>query len=193
MLFARLDIQVPLDDLKKEVNTLQEADWIPHVNLRGYLGTWDVLPLRSALEHENAHPILQGFSIQCGEHWVNLPILKQLPAVVRVLDSLQCPLKSARFMRLHAGSEIKPHRDRGLSIPFGEARLHVPVESNELLEFWIDDQCVPMQEGELWYLNVDQIHHVVNKGNRHRINLVIDCVANDWLLRKIQGSQAPAA
>ncbi|OZG70836.1 hypothetical protein BTA51_23645 [Hahella sp. CCB-MM4] len=189
MLFARLDIQVPLEDLKKEVNTLKETDWIPHVNQRGYSGTWDVLPLRSLEEHKNAHPILQGFAIQCGNNWVNLPVLSQLPTVVRVLDSLQCPVKSARFMRLHAGAEIKPHRDRGLSVSFGEARLHIPVECNDHLEFWISDQRVPMQEGEMWYLNVDQTHHVHNRGTRHRINLVIDCVADDWLLRKIQASK----
>ncbi|GLQ30245.1 aspartyl/asparaginyl beta-hydroxylase domain-containing protein [Litoribrevibacter albus] len=187
MLFTRLETQVPLDDLKKDVQTLTDANWIPHVNQRDYCGSWDVLPLRSLAEHKDAHPILQGFAIQCGEDWVDLPILERLPSLKGLLNRLQCPIKSARLMRLHGGSEIKPHRDHGLSLAFGEARLHIPIESNERLEFWINDQQVPMQEGEMWYLNVDQTHHVINRGSQSRINLVIDCVANDWLLQKIQG------
>ncbi|WP_020408648.1 aspartyl/asparaginyl beta-hydroxylase domain-containing protein [Hahella ganghwensis] len=188
MLFARLDFQVPLEDLKKDVDSLQDAEWIPHVNQKDYQGSWDVLPLRCLAEHENSHPIMQGFAIQTGDEWVNLPLLKKLPSIHRVLNYLQCPVKSMRLMRLHAAAEIKPHRDLGLSAKYGEARLHIPIESNELLEFRINDELVPMQEGELWYLNVDQTHQVLNKGSRERINLVIDCVANDWLKQKIQES-----
>jgi len=188
MLFARLDFQVPLEDLKKEVNRLQDAEWIPHVNQKNYQGRWDVLPLRCLAEYEGAHPIMQGFAIQTGDDWVNLSILEQIPSVVQLLEGLQCPIKSVRLMRLYAGAEIKPHRDHGLSAQFGEARLHLPIESNELLEFQINDELVPMQEGELWYLNVDQTHRVRNKGSCERINLVIDCAANHWLKQIIQES-----
>jgi hypothetical protein len=38
-----------------------------------------------------------------------------------------------------------------------------------------------MNEGELWYLNVNQPHHVTNRSTTDRIHLVIDCVVNDWL------------
>ncbi len=188
MLFARLDFQVPLEDLKQDVIRLQNAEWVPHVNQKDYQGSWDVLPLRCLAEHESAHPIMQGFAIQTGDDWINLSVLEQLPAIRQALNFLQCPVKSMRLMRLHAGAEIKPHRDHGLSAEYGEARLHIPIESNELLEFRINNELVPMREGELWYLNVDQTHQVVNRGNRNRINLVIDCVANDWLKQKIQES-----
>lgn len=188
MLFARLDIQVSLESLKKEINALPPSDWIPHVNQQDYDGSWDVLPLRCLAEHRDAHPILQGFAIHCGDNWVDLPVLEQLPSVASLLNRLQCPIKSARLMRLHAGAEIKPHCDHGLSIEFGEARLHVPIESNALLEFKINNQRVPMQEGEFWYLNVDQRHQVHNRGNQDRINLVIDCEANQWLKQTIETS-----
>ncbi|WP_102796025.1 aspartyl/asparaginyl beta-hydroxylase domain-containing protein [Bowmanella denitrificans] len=188
MLFACLDFQVPLEALKKDVFRLHNAEWLPHVNQKDYQGSWDVLPLRCLAEHKSAHPIMQGFAVQTGDDWVNLPVLEQLSAILQVLSSLQCSIKSTRLMRLHAGAQIKPHRDLGLSIEYGEARLHIPILSNELLEFRVNNQLVPMREGELWYLNVDQTHQVLNRGDHERINLVIDCVANDWLKKKIQES-----
>jgi len=188
MLFARLDIPVSSEALKQELKTLPESGWIPHVNRQDYDGDWDVLPLRCHAEHKDAHPILQGFAIHSGDDWVDLPLLSQLPNIASVLKQLQCPLKSARLMRLHAGAEIKPHTDNGLAIEFGEARLPLCIESNRQLEFRINNQPVPMQEGELWYVNVDQSHQVNNKGNQDRINLVVDCVANQWLQQTIQAS-----
>ena len=88
-------------------------------------------------------------------------------------------------MRLKAGAEIKPHRDHGLSIEFGEARLHLPIYTSESVRFYVNKKIIPMHAGELWYFNADQIHEVYNDGNEDRINLVIDCVANEWLCEQI--------
>jgi quercetin dioxygenase-like cupin family protein len=44
---------------------------------------------------------------------------------------------------------------------------------------------VPMRAGELWYINADQEHSVQNLGEEDRINLVMDCAANDWLYKAI--------
>ena len=47
-----------------------------------------------------------------------------------------------------------------------------------------------MEAGELWYFNADQIHEVYNRGGEDRINLVIDCVVNDWLREEILAGAA---
>ncbi|MBU6952782.1 aspartyl/asparaginyl beta-hydroxylase domain-containing protein [Hahella sp. HN01] len=187
--FARLDISVDLPALKADLQRIRELPWLNHVNQRDYSGEWDVMPLRCPAHYREAHPILQGFAIECCDDWVDLPVLEQSPGLQRLLASLRCPLKSVRLMRLRPGAEIKPHRDHGVSLEHGEVRLHVPIESHELLEFWVNDHLVPMQEGELWYLNVDQTHTVINQGDCDRINLVIDCVADEWLREKIETSQ----
>lgn len=179
--FARLDrVSNPLS-LQQELSTLLQQDWLPHVNQRDYQGDWDVLVLRCAAEHRSAHPILQAFAITAVDHWQNLPCLESSPILLSLLQSLTCPIKSVRLMRLHPGAEIKPHRDQGLSLEQGEARLHLPLQTNEALNFYVDGQRVPMQAGELWYINADQIHWVENKGQEARINLVIDCEVNTWL------------
>lgn len=164
-----------------ELNALLQQNWLPHVNQRDYQGGWDVLVLRCAAEYQGAHPILQAFSISSAEDWRNLPCLESSPALLSFIQSLGCPVKSVRLMRLHAGAEIKPHSDKGLSLEYGEARLHLPLQTNAQLNFYVDDKRVPMQAGELWYINADQVHWVENKGQEARINLVIDCEVNTWL------------
>ena len=90
-------------------------------------------------------------------------------------------------MRLKAGSSIKPHRDHGLGLEHGQARLHVPVYTHPDVRFLVEGQVIPMEAGELWYFNADATHEVVNEGLCDRTHLVIDCIANPWLERRILG------
>lgn len=184
--FARLAYSINATDLQSEINHLLQLVWVDHVNQHDYTGGWAVLPLRCQREHVNAHPILQGFAIAAGDEWENLPVLASCPIISGLLNSLQCPIKSARLMRLQAGAEIKPHRDHELGMDYGEARLHMPIHTSEKILFTVNEQRVPMIAGELWYINTDQIHAVSNFGDEDRINLVIDCVANDWLRAQIE-------
>jgi hypothetical protein len=185
IVFARLPCTAPLVDLQTDTAFLLQQSWVGHVNRRDYQGDWNVLPLRCLREHAAAHPILQGFSIQGGEEWQDLPMLQECPAIGALLRSLQCPLKSVRLMRLCAGAWIKPHRDPGLEIKHGEARLHLPIHTSNDVRFMVDGRRVPMRAGELWYINADLEHEVRNPGQTDRINLVIDCLANDWLREQV--------
>lgn len=188
--FAKLPCRIQLAALQANVESLlhnsqaSEA-WVDHVNKNDYRGGWDVLPLRCQRQHLHAHPILQGFAIADGDDWENLPVLIRCPAIASIFNQLPCPIKAARLMRLKAGAEIKPHRDHGLSIEYGEARLHVPIHTSDAVSFFVDNKKIPMRAGELWYFNADQIHEVYNHGSEDRINLVIDCVVNDWLRQQI--------
>jgi hypothetical protein len=186
--FARIDCLVSLVQLQAEVGRLLELEqpiWIDHVNTKDYIGHWDVLPLRCQRQYRRAHPVLQGFSIAMGDEWENLPVVDSCPELQTIFNQLQCPIKSARLMRLHAHAEIKPHRDHGLSMEYGEARLHLPIYINDAVSFFVNQKTIPMRAGELWYFNADQIHEVYNHSSEDRINLVIDCVVNDWLREKI--------
>ncbi len=188
--FARLPCELDLALLQAEVELLLHQPWVDHVNKKDYQGGWDVLPLRCQLQHVNAHPVLQGFAIATGDEWENLPVLEQCPAIQSIFHQLQCPIKAARLMRLKAGAEIKPHRDECLSIEFGEARVHVPIHTSAAVSFIVDKKLIPMRAGELWYFNANQVHEVYNRGSEDRINLVIDCVANEWLCAQIKLGRA---
>jgi hypothetical protein len=193
--FAKVACAIQLTALRVEVDSLshnsQVAEaWIDHVNKQDYSGGWDVLPLRCQRQYLDAHPILQGFAIADGGDWENLPVMAQCPEIQSLFNQLKCPIKAARLMRLKAGAEIKPHRDHKLSIDFGEARLHVPIHTSDSVSFLVDKKIIPMRAGELWYFNADQMHEVYNRGSEDRINLVIDCVANEWLCGEIKKGRA---
>jgi aspartyl/asparaginyl beta-hydroxylase (cupin superfamily) len=90
-------------------------------------------------------------------------------------------------MRLKPGAHIKPHRDKGLAMEYGYARFHLPIFAAEQVEFLVNNQQIPMKNGELWYVNADVHHSVKHTGSEDRINLVIDCQVNDWLIEQITG------
>lgn len=185
--FSRLDIAVPLALLQREVSQLLDRTWQPHVNREDYSGGWDVMPLRCQKQHVSAHPILQGFALHAAtDDWCDLPALQQCLSIRQLLDQLECPLKSVRLMRLHAGASIRPHRDRGLHLGCGEARLHIPVWTNPDVHFIVAGQEVPMRAGEAWYFNADKEHAVINHSQEARTHLVMDCVTTPWLVRRIQ-------
>lgn len=186
--FARIEGAMAVDGLQAELATLLDLGWLEHVNRRDYSGGWDVLPLRCQREHLDAHPILQGFAITHGDDWVDMPLLERCPAMCEALARLQCPLKSVRLMRLKAGAEIRPHTDVDLSLESGQARLHLPIQTSDAIEFRVRGEAVPMRAGELWYFNAELEHEVYNRGREDRINLVIDCVANDWLRAKVDAA-----
>lgn len=186
--FARIVMETPIRAIHEEVQGLLRQNWIAHVNHRDYTGDWDVLPLRCQRQHITAHPVLQGFAVETGDEWEYLPVLDNCPTLRKFLHSFPCSLKAVRLMRLKAGAEIKPHRDQGLCIEQGEARLHLPIQTSGGVTFTVNEKPVSMDAGELWYLNADQVHAVSNRGSEDRINLVIDCEANDWLRGEISRS-----
>ncbi len=183
--FARIRLPVSLEEIQTEVARLPQSAWVDHVNRQDYSGGWDVLPLRCQRQHLYSHPVLQGFAIEAGDDWAYLPAIHSCPAIAQFLDRLQCPLKGVRLMRLKAAAKIRPHRDLGLSIDYGEARLHLPVEVNDDVLFICNGRPIPMRAGELWYFDADRQHSVHNRGRTDRVSLVIDCVANDWLRKRI--------
>lgn len=183
--FALLGTVPEYLQMQQELSLLLQQQWHAHVNKRDYQGGWDVLALRCATQHLNSHGILQSFAIHPDANWSNLPYLEYSPALLHFVNTLPYQLKSVRLMRLHPGAEINAHRDHGLSLEHGEARLHLSLQTNEQLNFFVNEKRVPMQAGELWYINADQVHRVENKGSEPRINLVLDCVVNDHLKEQI--------
>lgn len=174
-----------LSALQAEMQCLLPQEWQAHVNQRDYQGGWDVLPLRCAAEHLHSHALLKSFALSGVTTWQDLPVLSHCPTLMAWLHRLPWPVKSVRLMRLKAGALIKPHRDHGLCLEQGEARLHLPLQTHPELHFYVNDRQVPMQAGELWYINADQVHWVENNGQLDRINLVLDCAVNSVLQEQI--------
>lgn len=152
--------------------------WNAHYNKAHYTGDWDVLPLRSPggnTEFSYAETMNRG-------EFQDTPYLNSFPAIRQLLQQFNCPLLSARLLNLKAGSVIKKHRDFDLNFEHGEARLHFPIITNSKVSFYLNDELLPLQPGECWYINANLPHNAINAGDTDRIHLVVDCVVNDWLI-----------
>jgi hypothetical protein len=118
--------------------------------------------------------------------WVAMPILGECPYISEILDSLECRKTSVRLLRIEPGGELREHTDPQLDLDHrNQVRLHVPVFTNEQVEFLLNGTAVPLEEGELWYLRLSDPHSVVNQGPTERVQLSIDVVVNDWVIDRI--------
>jgi len=183
--FLQLPFQTNVDIMLAEIRELSEDKWLEHVNKACYSGDWTVVPLYCKAENTDAHPILQAFSIETDSEGARAPIMQQLPNVDKALQWLECPIISARLMALKPNSHIKPHRDHDVCLAHGQARLHLPLTTSDDVVFTVADERLPAKAGEMWYVDIDQVHSVDNHSDQERLHLVIDVKVNDWLLTQL--------
>ncbi|ATQ43030.1 aspartyl/asparaginyl beta-hydroxylase domain-containing protein [Caulobacter mirabilis] len=173
----KLPFRFDVARMRAEVGSLADGDWIPHYNARDYEGEWSGVALRSTGGRDGwLFPAPPG-----GEPYADTPTLGRLPYLAQVLGTFECPLETARLLRLHAGSSIREHVDHALGYEDGLARLHVPIVTSPEVVFYLDGAPVPMGEGECWYFDARRPHRVDNRGVEHRVHLVIDCIVDGWL------------
>jgi aspartyl/asparaginyl beta-hydroxylase len=167
--------------MQKEVSNLS-YEWKAHYNQKDYEGSWTALPLRSVNGDMN-NVIAAGR----GSVFADNALMEQCPYLKAIADTLKCEKMSVRLLNLQPGAVIKEHTDNELSYEAAEARIHVPVMTNDGVEFYLDNERVVMNEGECWYMNFNLKHRVVNMGTTDRIHLVMDCVVNDWMRELFEG------
>lgn len=175
----RLPLRFDAAALRADLERLDADGWTPHFVPEHYDGAWTVLPLRTAANAR--HDVAAIYSDPAATEFVDTPLLARCPALAGVLRAFECPVGSARLMKLTPGSIIRPHRDHDLAPELGRARLHVPVATNAGVDFRLNGRRVVMAEGECWFLRLSDEHAVANRGDTDRVHLVIDVVVNDWL------------
>ena len=182
---VRLPLRFDPAPLAADVAALERGDFTTHFVKQNYEGDWSALPLRASATAR--HPIQMIYPAPGVTEFVDTPWRERLPAVSAAIDAFQCPVRTARLMRLAAGSVIKEHEDLDLDVAEGVARIHVPIVTNPDVDFRLNGERVIMAPGETWYLRLADRHSVVNGGTTARVHLVVDLVANDWLLRQLGG------
>ena len=179
--FARLPLRFDVDALRVAVASLPTDAWRPHFNTGYYEGDWSGIALRS---HEDAFtPLAPGQgetrpTAHCDAFWQ------------AQLAELETALHSARLLRLGPGARIREHRDYDLGAPDGDLRIHVPIVTDDRVDFLLDGRKVPMQAGECWFLDLSRPHRVENHGGLARIHLVVDCARSPWIEAQIDAGLA---
>lgn len=174
----KLPFQFDAQRLERELEVILEHAWKPHFNRQGYTGSWKSIALYS--KDGKASNIFT--VIEKEEELVlkETPIMKDYPYLRTVIKKFNCPLLSVRLLKLDSGAVIKPHKDFNLGYENDNFRLHIPIKTNDKVEFLLDGELVKMDAGECWYTNVNYTHSVKNQGMTDRIHLVIDGKRNDW-------------
>lgn len=162
--------------MMKEVYLLQDS-WLSHYNTQDYTGEWKAIPLRSV-----GGSVHQAFAQQFTNNvFADTPLLDVCPVIKSVISSFQCDKTSVRLLNLRSGAVVKEHTDPGLSYEEGEIRVHIPICTNESVDFFIEEEPLHPQQGECWYMNFELKHRLANNGLTDRIHLVIDCIVNEWV------------
>lgn len=109
----------------------------------------------------------------------------RVPGLRRLLAYFRCEVEFMTFYRLAPGAAIPPHRDLSGNLPLGRLRLHLPVVTDEAVEFLVGGRRVPMRPGQLWALDTSFLHSVANRSAVRRCHLVIGVVVNPWVRARL--------
>jgi len=174
---VKLPFSFDVARLKQDAGRISEWEWVAHFNKTIYEGDWSGIALRSvggATGKLYPDPTAT-------QSFADTETLVRCPYFQEVLGSFHCPLTSVRILRLRPGAKIREHRDFKLGYEDGEVRIHIPIQTASGVAFFLDGAQVSMQEGEVWYLNLNLPHRVENESQVDRLHLVLDCMLNDWL------------
>jgi Aspartyl/Asparaginyl beta-hydroxylase len=176
--------------LARDLANLSAAAWVSHYVKANYDGDWSVIPLRApAGEH---HPLRMIYADPACRTFEDTPLLDACPYFREVIAAFQAPMRTVRLMRLTAGSVIKEHEDVDLSFEDGMVRLHIPVVTNDAVDFRLNGTRVSLEAGSCWYLRLSDPHSVANRGTEDRVHLVVDALVNDWVGRVFEEALAAA-
>lgn len=175
--YLQLPLHFDAPMLIQALDKLTNSKWLMHYQTLHYEGEWSAIPLRSL--GGKADNIFIAATDEIA--YEDTLFLSQAPYLQEVLATFKCPLKAVRLLKLHAGANIKEHRDAELNFENGEIRIHIPIITHERVDFYLDGEKMHLKPGECWYMNFNLPHNIQNNSPINRVHLVIDAVVNDWV------------
>lgn len=179
--WTRLPFVFEPELLQQDLRGIAESEWVPHFNQSDYEGRWSSVSLRS-----RTGLIEDGVPMGTAAEFRETPLMDRCPHMKAAVDAFEFAKKSVRLLRLQAGSRVREHVDRDLGLAAGELRLHVPVVTNDKLEFVVAGRQLKLREGESWYIDFSQPHRIYNGGETDRVHLIIDGEVNEWAMAMLR-------
>ena len=175
--YLQLPFHFDVQKMQEELQRMDSGAWKLHYQKLHYEGDWTALPLRSV--NGDAGNIF--VSPETHPEYKDTVFLDNSVYFKEVLSSFRCPLLAVRLLKLDAGAVIKEHKDAELCYEKDDIRIHIPVVTNNEVEFYLDNERMNLKEGECWYMNFNLPHSINNKSQTARIHLVVDATVNDWV------------
>lgn len=173
--FLKLPFQFSIDKLIKDLSIVNSNEWTSHPNKQAYSGVWKISSLTSPSGN------IKDIVAVENQEYISTELLDRSSYINTILNTFQTKIEAVRFMKLGANSIIKEHCDKGSCFEEGYARLHIPITTNDNVEFLLSGQNVKMDVGHCYYIDANNPHSVINNGDKDRVHLLIDCHVNDWL------------
>lgn len=159
---------------------------------------YDAMPLRApAYQVDSTLPLpppAADYADGTWTDWLDTPALTKSPYLTSVVDSFRqhTRVTLVRLLRLAPGAVVKEHTDPtlGLEVERSVIRLTIPIVTNDTVEFFLNNERVPLLAGECWYLRLTDPHRIINGGAAERINLTIDMEPNEWVRSLILGAES---
>lgn len=174
---VRLPIQFDPDALAKEVSNLPRAAWVPHPN--AFPGNDAVRLITTG-----------GLATDAFEGaMAPTEYLAACPYIMEIMSELGGTWGRSRLMGLAPGAEVPAHVDSHYYWRT-HLRIHIPVITNPGVAFSCGDETVHMAPGECWVFDSFQRHEVHNRGDAHRVHLVLDTVGSRKLWELLEQAQS---
>jgi hypothetical protein len=175
-------MKIDVERLTTELKLLEGGQWLSHYD-EALADGWTTIPLSS---HDGTADNAESQRVGHWGKYKTTKYIDQLPYFKAILEAFACPFGRVRIMKLMPGSIIKEHRDvydEVSDYAFGQVRLHIPIVTNDKVEFTVDGKRIQMRAGRLYYVNFSKRHYVKNDGDEPRTHLVLDLQVNDSLRR----------
>jgi hypothetical protein len=150
---------------------------------------YNVLPLRSPAHMVDPSlpmpppPESGDYADGSWTQWSDTAALKESPYLSSVIETFRklSQVTLVRLLRLEAGAVVKQHTDPTLGLEQQKSviRLTIPIQSDENVQFYLNNEIVPMKQGECWYMRLSDPHSITHNGDIERINMSIDVVPNE--------------
>lgn len=166
--------------LKKELLNLDEEEWFKNTSRQE----------QHLVHSDTVSIILKDFPNDWEGHGYpiinytldNEIIFKETEKIIKKLETLYLG-KAGKviFAKLLPEKFIKPHADSGYYLT-NCRRCHVPILTNEWVHFFAGNEWMILEEGDLYELNNNVVHSVINYSSSPRIHLIIDIIPNEAFL-----------
>ncbi|NKI33292.1 aspartyl/asparaginyl beta-hydroxylase domain-containing protein [Croceivirga thetidis] len=175
-----------------QFDAVKMLDEVKGMNLQDYI-YYNVISLRAPAHLVDSSlpipPPAEDYADGSWTDWMDTRELKQSTYLSEVVDFFKDKTKVTlvRLLRLAPGSVVKEHTDPTLALEEKKSviRLTIPIQRDEGVSFFLNNQKVPLELGQCWYLRLTDPHRIDNIGSIERINLTIDMIPNDWVKSQI--------
>ena len=172
----KLPFRFDPDRLRADLSKCRKYNFLQNYVPSNYNGRNYILPLRSV----NGRMDIPTAKASLEENYQDTEILDECQYFKSASDTFLCEKTAIRLMNLPAGEKVNVHTDYECGYEDGMFRVHIPILTNDDVRFTLNNVVLKMKPGEAWYTNVNLPHGVVNEGPTDRVNLVMDCIRNDW-------------